>query len=177
MKHKLVGPAEFAEWNGVSRRLVWNWISDEGMPCIRGNRVVQIDTAQAQKWLTEREVRNQAVSKDSKASLAEERKRLITAQADKEELENEKRRGEVIYFETAVDVITSVVSLVTSRLEGVAGRLAADLVNESNPAVIRPKLLAEHRAVRQSLADATRELAEQTQVVVSAGEHIAPSSH
>jgi hypothetical protein len=78
-------------------------------------------------------------------------------------LENEKRRGEVIYFETALDVITSVVSLVTSRLEGVAGRLAADLVNESNPAVIREKLLAEHRAIRQSLSDAARGLSERSQ--------------
>jgi hypothetical protein len=68
-------------------------------------------------------------------------------------------------------------SLVASRLEGVAGRLANELVNESNPAVIRDKLLQEHRAIRQSLADATRELAAQTQAVVSAGEHIAPSSH
>jgi hypothetical protein len=117
----------------------------------------------AQHWLTERELRKQAVKAEDKTSLSEERKRFVKAQADKEELENEKRRGEVIYFETALDVITSVVSLVTSRLEGVAGRLAADLVNESNPAVIREKLLAEHRAIRQSLSDAARGLSERSQ--------------
>ena len=43
-----------------------------------------------------------------------------------------------------------------------AGRLAHELVNESNPAVIRDKLLQEHRAIRRSLADAAQDFAERS---------------
>jgi phage terminase Nu1 subunit (DNA packaging protein) len=64
---------------------------------------------------------NKEAPKRDSTTLEAERKRLIKAQADREELESDKRRGELIHFSTVVDIITSVVSLVTSRLEGVAG--------------------------------------------------------
>jgi phage terminase Nu1 subunit (DNA packaging protein) len=171
--------AELVQLTGYNRRTIQRMVHDEGMPCQRTGRQgspVTFNPSEVVPWLIEREKRRQH-PKTGALSLEAERIRLIRAQADREELENEKRRGEVIYFSTALDVITSIASLVASRLEGVAGRLAHELVNESSPAVIRDKLLQEHRAIRQSLADATRELAEQTQAVVSAGEHIAPSSH
>ncbi len=171
--------AELVQLTGYNRRTIQRMVHEEAMPCQRTGKQgspTTFNPSEVVPWLIERERRRQH-PKTGALSLEAERIRLIRAQADREELENEKRRGEVIYFLTASDVITSVASLVANRLEGVAGRLANDLVNEPNPAVIRHKLLQENRAIKQSLADATRELAEQAEAAVSAGDHIAPSSH
>jgi phage terminase Nu1 subunit (DNA packaging protein) len=149
---------------GYSRRTIYSLVKDEGMPCERTGRQgskLFFNPSEAIPWLIERE-RRRKHPKTGALSLEAERIRLIRAQADREELENEKRRGEVIYFSTALDIITSVASLVANRLEGVAGRLANELVNEPNPAVIRDKLLQEHRAIRESLADPAQDFAERS---------------
>jgi phage terminase Nu1 subunit (DNA packaging protein) len=171
--------AELVQLTGYNRRTIQRMVHEEAMPCQRTGKQgspATFNPSDVVLWLIEREKRRQH-PKTGALSLEAERIRLIRAQADREELENEKRRGEVIYFSTALDVITSVASLVANRLEGVAGRLANELVNESNPAVIRHKLLAEHRAIRQSLADATGELAEQTEAVASAGRDTETTSY
>jgi phage terminase Nu1 subunit (DNA packaging protein) len=70
-------------------------------------------------------------------SLDAERLRLLSAQADREALDNARRRVEVIEYDEAEGCITALAALVANRLEGVAGRLANELVNASNPAIIR----------------------------------------
>src|SRR5215212_8699294 len=76
-------------------------------------------------------------------SLAAERLRLLSEQADREALDNAKRRGEVIEYEDAEGCMMTVASLLASQLDGMAGRLANELVNESNAAVIRDKIFIE----------------------------------
>jgi phage terminase Nu1 subunit (DNA packaging protein) len=157
--------AELVQLTGYNRRTIQRMVHEEAMPCQctgKQGSPVTFNPSEVVPWLIEREKRRQH-PKTGALSLEAGRIRLIRAQADREELENEKRRGEVIYFSTALDVMTSLVSLVTSRLEGVAGRLANELVNEPNPAVIRDKLLQEHRAIRQSLADGAQDFAERSQ--------------
>lgn len=91
-------------------------------------------------------------------SLEAERKRLIREQADRESLDNERKRGELIPADQVELVFTATIALVVNRLEGVAGRLANELVNIQNPAVIREKLLIEHRAIRKAIADGLGDL-------------------
>lgn len=91
-------------------------------------------------------------------SLEAERKRLIREQADREALENARTRGEVIPVEQVEQIFTATIALVVNRLEGVASRLANELVNIDNPAVIREKLLIEHRAIRKAIADGLGDL-------------------
>jgi len=85
-------------------------------------------------------------------SLAAERLRLLSEQADREALDNARRRGEVIKYEDAEGCFMAVATLLAGRLDGVAGRLANELVNEPNAAVIRDRIFTEHRAIRESLA-------------------------
>jgi hypothetical protein len=90
---------------------------------------------------------------DGPKTLTSERLRLLSEQADREALDNARRRGEVIEYRDAEDCMLALVGVLNSRLDGVAGRLANELVNEPNAAIIRDKLLTEHRAIRESLAD------------------------
>ena len=91
-------------------------------------------------------------------SLAAERLRLISEQADREASDNARKRAEVIDYEVAEGVITRLASLTVSRLDGLGGRLANELVNEPNPAVIKDKILSECRAIREALADSAKAL-------------------
>ncbi len=107
-----------ADWHGVSRRTVWHWI-EEGMPHVKDGMPrtpVRVNTVEADNWLFQPRL-NKVVPKSDSTTLEAERKRVIKAQADREELENEKRRGELIYFSAALNIITSIASLVASRLK------------------------------------------------------------
>jgi phage terminase Nu1 subunit (DNA packaging protein) len=150
---------EFAASWGVSRPTIAKRIA-EGMPVIKAdsnNLRVRINPADANQWLLQRE-RERYNPEDGSKSLAAERLRLISEQADREALENACRRGEVIVYAVAEEVVAGLASLIVSRLDGLGGRLANELVNEPNPAVIRDKILAECRAIRQELADAAEGL-------------------
>lgn len=151
---------EFAALTGSSRPTVGKWLND-GMPAERSGKQgskVTINPPEAIQWLLERERMRQ---RPQAGSLQAERLRLVSEQADSAALDNAKRRGELIDYDVAEHLITWLAALVVSRLEGVAGRLANDLVNEPNPAVIRVKLLSEHRAIRAAIANGCGELAAQ----------------
>jgi hypothetical protein len=85
-------------------------------------------------------------------TLTSERLRLLSELADREALDNARRRGEVIEYRDAEDCMLALVTILTSRLDGVAGRLANELVNEPNAAIIRDKLLTEHRRIRTAVS-------------------------
>jgi phage terminase Nu1 subunit (DNA packaging protein) len=144
---------EFADWNGISTRRVWREIKD-GLPCDRpGTRgkAVTIYTAEAQQWLAFKDISRKMPEVGSN-SIAAARLRLLNEQADREALDNARRRGEVILYTDAEGCFLSVATILAGRLDGVAGRLANELVNEPNAAVIRDSLLTEHRAIRASVA-------------------------
>jgi hypothetical protein len=86
------------------------------------------------EWLLARE-RNKFNPELSGKNLATERLRLLSEQADREALDNARRRGEVIEYEDAEGCFMAVATILNSRLDGVAGRLANELVNEPNAAV------------------------------------------
>jgi hypothetical protein len=117
---------------------------------VQGMRA-SINAPAAIEWLLARE-RNKFNPELSGKNLATERLRLLSEQADREALDNARRRGEVIEYEDAEGCFMAVATILNSRLDGVAGRLANELVNEPNAAVIRDRLLIEHRAIRASVA-------------------------
>jgi hypothetical protein len=100
-------------------------------------------------------------------SLAAERLRLLNEQADREALDNACRRSEVIAYEDAEGCFLAVATLLAGRLDGVAGRLANELVNEPNAAVIRDRLFTEHRAIRELVATGLQAFIDKYQQKVS----------
>jgi phage terminase Nu1 subunit (DNA packaging protein) len=150
---------QFAALWAVSRPTVTKWIA-EGMPVVKagGNGLrTSINPAEANPWLLKREKRKQYPA-SAGLSLEAERKRLIREQADREALDNARKRGEVIAYAVAEEVVAGLASLIVSRLDGLGGRLANELVNEPNPAVIKDKILTECRAIREALAGSAKAL-------------------
>ena len=88
------------------------------MPHIKDDKPhtpVRVNTVEADNWLFQSRLNKRSPKADS-TTLEAERKGLIKAQADHEELENDKRRGELIYFSTAVEIITSMVFIIRGNL-------------------------------------------------------------
>ncbi len=127
-------------------------------------------------WLIDREKRRQH-PKSGDLGLEAERIRLIRAQADLEELDNAIKRGELLYAADSSQAFSELGALLASRLEHVAGRLANEVVNEPNPAVIREKSLQEHRAIRESFADSMEQLAQHYASLADSSEDSLPTAH
>ena len=147
----IVSRNDFAELLGVSGGTVTNWM-DAGMPADRTGRqrqVVRITLSKALPWVV-----------SHRETKGGERERLAAEQADKFALENSRRRGELIYADQVAEVMARIAAELSSRLDAVPGRVAGELAGISDPAVIRQRLLDEHRAVRAAFAGATAELAD-----------------
>jgi len=144
---------EFAAFIGRDRKTIGKWIR-EGMPAVdagvQGMRA-SINTPAAIEWLLARE-RNKYNPELGSKNLAAERLRLLSEQADREALDNARRRGELIEYEDTEGCFLTVATILAGQLDGVAGRLTNELVNEPNSAVIRDRIFTEHRAIRASLA-------------------------
>lgn len=150
---------EFAQITGFSRRTVGKWLDDD-MPAERSGRrgtKVTINPAEALPWLIEHDVGRQTPDNEG---LEAERLRLISEKADGEALENAKKRGEALDYHIVEDMVMSLASQVVSQLEGIPGRLANELVNESDPAVIQAKIDNEYEIMRRAIANSVREFEE-----------------
>jgi len=93
-----------------------------------------------------------------------ERERLARAQAEKFELENARRRGELTLVSYIAELLNGMAADISSRLDGLAGRLANELAGISDAAVIRERILGECRAIRTGVAEHIGKLAEQPPV-------------
>lgn len=164
MTPELCNLTEFAKLTGYDPKWIDRLIKD-GMPAERPGRPrtpIKIVPADAIRWMLGRE-KNKRSPETGRKSLEAERLRLVAEQADREALDNARKRAEVIDYEVAEELVTSMASLLSSRLDGIGGRLANDLVNEPNPAVIRDKILSECRAIREAIAETAGELGQRYQ--------------
>lgn len=93
------------------------------------------------------------------AELGSERRRLIAAQAYRAEVENRRIDGELLLREDVTIVVSAAMATVATALDALGGRLANELAAESDPGVIRQKLLAETRRIRTQASDQLRNLA------------------
>jgi hypothetical protein len=99
---------------------------------------------------------------DSK-NLAYERQRLIKAQADHEELDYLIKCGKLIDVDMVMDILSNLVALLKSGVQNLGGRLANELLNEHNPAVVKARVDSETNAVLIALAHGAGELKRQLQ--------------
>lgn len=143
---------QFAKIIGVSVETVSNLV-DAGMPCERGTRQgspMAITLEAALPFVFDRRGERQGSQRD----------RLATAQAEKFELENARRRGELLLASDVAAQDMALAADFAGRLDGIPGRLANELAGISDPIEVRRRLLEELRAVRAGFAEAIRKQAD-----------------
>jgi phage terminase Nu1 subunit (DNA packaging protein) len=112
------------------------------------------------KYLQDRAAGRSAGSYRDESDIKVERKRLITAQANKIESENHKLRGELVPFELVEDVLNEMAVLYGSGIDALPGRLANELAGINEPAEIKVRLFDECRQIRIATASLLRRFAE-----------------
>src|ERR1043166_2692750 len=159
----LVSAQEYAQVRGRTKP----WVSQQialGMPAkrLKGRKIAyQIDTATAIQWELDR------IKESSKSGS--QRERLAKEQADKFEIENARRRGELILSSQVASVLSTLGADLAQRHDGLPGRLANELAGISDPAQIRERLLDELRIVRGAFSDAVDKLADALGASADAG--------
>ena len=92
-------------------------------------------------------------SGDKEQQRGQAQARLARAQAVKVELQNFRSMGELIVKEQSDETNQSLVNLIRSSHEGLAGRLSSELAPITDPTVIYQRLQAESRAILNQCAD------------------------
>lgn len=146
-----VNAGELARVLGVSRKWIYNLTENEGLP--RQGRLY--DVAECVQWYI---ARITARADDEPDDIMEARKRLYVAQTQKTKLEAERLKGSLVALDEALGLLHRVASIVASQLDAVAPRMAAIVAHETDQKTVQSILFDEHRAVRESIADAIMEL-------------------
>jgi len=146
---------EFAKLIGYSSRQVSAWV-DQGMPVEKGGGKgipLEIDSAKAVRWLLGK--RGSGASRQT--ALSEERKRLTSAQAEKVEIENAVRNGELLEISDVEILILETTALLVGQLSSLGSRLAGELAGLSNPKTVLKRINAETDRLRRDIAKKFRE--------------------
>jgi len=88
-----------------------------------------------------------------------ERKRYDAARADRAEMELRERRGELMPMAAVRRLITDVAELLTSALDGLPARLAAELAVLEEPVAVQDRLEGECHELRTIIGAAIRDYA------------------
>jgi hypothetical protein len=91
--------------------------------------------------------------REGSGDLAEERRLLTIAQRKQIELAIETRREQLVELDAAGRVFDAAMVIVGGQLDGLGGRMAAELAAISDPAVIRAKVFDECRRIRNVAAN------------------------
>ena len=81
-----------------------------------------------------------------------QRERLARAQAERVEMDNSARRGQLIHADLVEETLMGQAAYLAQAHDAVAGRLAHELAGITDPGFIRAKLLAEMREIPEGLA-------------------------
>ncbi len=148
-----VNAGELARLFGVSRKWVYQ-LEQKGMP--RAGRL--FDVAAATQWYLA-ELKGIEVAQDP-VDVQAARLALYQAQTEKTRLENARLRGELVDVEEARAVLYEVASIVATQHDGLAPRLAALILGETDIKRVQSVLFEEFRQVRQAIGDAVARLPE-----------------
>lgn len=89
-----------------------------------------------------------------------QRERLAKAQAEKVEMENARRSGELVLVGVVSEILNGMAADIAGRLDALPGRVANELAGINQPAEIRARLLRETRGIRAGVAEYVAQLAE-----------------
>jgi len=143
---------------------VQSWM-EQGLPNRKVGRNRLIRVADLVQWLACREFES-----------GSQRDRLARVQADKFELDNATKRGELIYAWQVADSLNTMAAHLSAELDALPGRLANELAGISDAGEIRTHILRETRAVRASVARYVAQLAQAGEAVADDGDDMEPSA-
>lgn len=155
MKVKKMSAADYAKLRGHSK----SWVSRQiaaGMPAEgvgRSGAEYRIDTALAIEW----EIQKAGIV--AEIAPGSERERLVRAQAVKFELENSRRRKELVLVAYVESIFHGMAADITARLDAISGRLANEFPG-TDPGTVKAKIRAETDAVRTGVAQYFEKIAE-----------------
>ncbi len=141
-----VTPTELARLFGVTRPYVYELVA-KGLP--RSGRY--FDAAECVQWYLG-ELRG--TGEQEPEDLTEARRRLYVAQTEKTRLENDRLRGSSIDIEEALALFYSLASIVATQHDAVGPRIAGLVLGLDDVKAVQTLLFDEHRAIRESIADA-----------------------
>ena len=81
-----------------------------------------------------------------------QRERLARAQAERVEMDNSARRGQLIHADLVEETLMGQAAYLAQAHDAVAGRLAHELAGITDPGIIRAKILVEMREIREGLS-------------------------
>lgn len=153
MDNQLVSVGDIATILNISIRRVNQLVQETVIPPARGRKYDLIETVKSYvSWLQSKTVGQKNNSID--ADLAEEKKRLTRAQADKAELEVAVLEGKLVQLADVEREYTDLVLKCRSRLLEMPGRLSHELSCMSDPVRIQEKLKS---VINEALNELERE--------------------
>lgn len=155
---------EFADIVGYSPKWIGTFI-DEGMPHEGGGgrgKPMVIDTAEAIKWLVERELKKQLGEVEEeqntpRAGTKDGEELLLTkAKRRKAEVEAKKAEDAVMDLPDVAQFLFAIATLYGNELNGLGARLASEVAVENEPAKCKHIIDVECRRVRAATAESLR---------------------
>lgn len=153
---------EFARITGDSVRTISRYIT-EGMPVAvpgRSGQPLKINTAHAIAWYVDKQAKLQGYVRpqtgdEQNLENGDARNLVYVEQHRKLKLENDEKEGRIHPAEQVDYVITSMIAMQASILDGFAGRWAG------GDSILRQKILDDVRRAREEFANGLRALMEQ----------------
>jgi DNA-binding transcriptional MerR regulator len=147
-----VNADQLAELFGVQKNTVLHWAREAGMPRIGRGRYSLKDCVH---WHNDK-LRNAI---EGGSDITEERRRLISAQRQRHEIEAARLRGELIDAEEVGTCLNELAVIFSTQLDGLGAKSAPALRNIADTAEIRRILLDETRSIRRTTSAAVQTFA------------------
>jgi len=132
---------------GVSRDMIMKYVSEHGMPKAGRGTYELLDCF---NWYSNR--LKLAADGGENGDIAEEKLKLVRAQRQRVELENKKKRSELLEAEFVGTVYNKAATTYASQLDGLGARLASVVAGMDDPGEIQRVIFNECRAIRESTA-------------------------
>lgn len=148
----LVSLTEFAELYEVAPQRIHELVQF-GLPATPGKsgKQRQINVRTAMDWLVRREV-EKIRTPDGGETIAEASLRKSRADADWAEIKAAQANNELMLMADMQSLIERLMILAATQLDGIAGRVAAQIAAEHDPAVCRQIIFDETRRIREAMA-------------------------
>jgi len=150
-----IGPRFLAEIFGVSEKSIRNWVA-AGLPQVGHGKY---DLRACVQWKLD-QVTAEIAGDELGSATDSARRELYIAQRHKIELEIAERRRELLPASLVDHTLAAVASVAASQLDSLGPRMAGELADSDDPAFIQGRLITECRAIRSSIAEQMRQMAD-----------------
>ena len=148
----VVSAEVLADCLSVSRPTISKFMK-EGMPKIAFGK---FDMKACVSWYVSR-ITEKAGGGDGDSKINKQKLKLVEAQTEKVNLENERSRKEVLPIDLVARTINEIGSIISTQLDGLAPRCSSQLSTINDPALIQQELFNECRDIRNNIANSITE--------------------